>query len=523
MMRPVAPFLSLCLLLTSAVTLAEQPASSAPAAAIELPLSALPKPPARTPEPPSTVDLALLDEVLAGLTSADPARRDTALQALDEVQPALIPAAAERLRRLGESADKQALKSLMTQLRADAKEQESEDDSGSDNLLLVLRRPQPEKPTWRELTHVLGLSRIFTALGSVEGARQLINVYVRFGEFLRVDTQKQLAKMELGSAAALIEASRHPAAKIAKWARRELAKRKLDQPSKLLQRAEGNELADILRAYGFTRDPDLARSLISFASSSQLSIRQAAREGIATMGEVAHWPLRDAYETTSGRRPPREWAWDRCARELFREMDQNRLHDVLLAYQAGLAAQQRGDLEQMREQFDVVLTRAPGFEEAAALAQGYFDYANSKLDSNAQDAAQALRRAERLANEGPLKLQIQSLLMTLQGEQLLQRGVADQILFRRALELDGSNSRARDLLQRVTRVGSEAPAPLRRYATAIAIAVLGALGTLLLLRRPRSEPDPHAANAVEPTKEQGPSADEPQPGPERPDEGSSRG
>lgn len=513
MMRPVTPFLSLCLLLTPTVALAAQSPSSAPTAAVELPLAALPKPPARTPEPPSTADLALIDEVLAGLTSADPAKRDTARQALGKVEPALIPAAAERLRRLGESADKQALKSLMNQLRADAKEQENEDGSSSDNLSLVLRTPQPEKPTWRDLAQVLGLSRIFTAAGGVESARQLINVYVRFGEFLRVDTQKQLAKMELGSAAALIEASRHPAAKIAKWARRELSKRKLDKPSKLLQRAEGNDLADILRAYGFTRDPDLARSLISFASSSQLLIRQAAREGIAAMGEVAHWPLRDAYETTSGRRPPREWAWDRCARELFREMDQNRLHDVLLAYQAGLAAQQRGDLDQMREQFDVVLTRAPGFEETAPLAQGYFDYAKSKLDAQAQDAAQALRRAERLAGEGPLKSQIQSLLMTLQGEQLLQHGVADQILFRRALELDGNNSRARELLQRVTSVGNEAPAPLRRYATAVAIAVLGALGTLLLLRRPRSEPDSNATSEPEPTKEQGPSADDSATGP----------
>ena len=35
------------------------------------------------------------------------------------------------------------------------------------------------------------------------------------------------------------------------------------------------------------------------------------------MGEVASWQLRDTYENVVGKKPPRDWAWERTARELF--------------------------------------------------------------------------------------------------------------------------------------------------------------------------------------------------------------
>ena len=60
-----------------------------------------------------------------------------------------------------------------------------------------------ENAAWRDLVSVIGLSRFFTTVGSVNASRQIVNIYVRFGEFLRVDTQRQLETLDLRSAAAV--------------------------------------------------------------------------------------------------------------------------------------------------------------------------------------------------------------------------------------------------------------------------------------------------------------------------------
>ncbi len=63
---------------------------------------------------------------------------------------------------------------------------------------------------------------MLTQIGTVQAVRELIDVYVRFGEFLRMDTQLQLEKLDDKAVGALIEARRHQARKIARWAERQL-------------------------------------------------------------------------------------------------------------------------------------------------------------------------------------------------------------------------------------------------------------------------------------------------------------
>jgi hypothetical protein len=490
MVRCSAAFLVVLLGVAQAAA-TSPPKPDEPNAGVELPLAPLPKPKPRTPDTPVAGDLATIDELLARLASQSADDRQAARLAVTRGNESLVPAAAERLRRLGESTDKQALKKTLTALRVKAASKDSDEEI--DAFALLMDHPEPASRNWRDLVSVLGLSRFLTAVATTEAARQLINIHVRFGEFLRVDTQRQLESLQLRSAAALIEATRHPAPKIASWASRELRKRGLNSPASLLQQTEGVVLADILRAYGFLRNPDLARTLISFASSSQVTIRQAAREAVATMGEVAHWPLRDAYEIRNGRKPPREWSWDRTARELFRAMDEMRLHDVLLAYQSGVAARKQGDLDAMRRHFDAVLTQAPNFEDAETLAAGYLEYALASSSSAPAEAADALRRARRLAQGEELRRRVDSLLTTLAAEELLARGITDQILFRRAVELDSTNERAQRGLASITTVQAPAPGRARRYATAGVIGALAALAVLLLLRRPKRNEDAPAA------------------------------
>jgi hypothetical protein len=450
--------------------------------------------------------LKQLDRVLADLSSADSSLISKALEAIDGANDVLIPAAAERLRRVAEHSDKTAMKLKLADLLPKPARKVQPDEPGTEAdheppleyLDLLLAKPEPSDENWRNLVSVAALARLFTATASpstvrqahswgqaVEASRQLIQIYVRFGEFLRVDTQRRLAKLRLNAAAALIETSRHPAPKVAKWASQQLRNLSLNRPSQLVQQAQGPVLADVLRAYGFTRDPDLASLLVSFAGSSQVVVRRGAREGIAAMGEVAHWPLRDAFERLAGKRPSREWSWERCAREVFRELDRTRLYDVLLAYGAGLQARDRGDLDEMRRHYDEVLSKDPDFENAEQLAAGYFEYAHAKADKSATAALETLRRARRLTQSEDTRRRVDSLLYAIEAEQLLARGIADQVLAKRAVELDPTNERATGLLAQLTSTHAETPSPLRRFAAAGVVSMIAAAAALFLVRRAR--------------------------------------
>ena len=71
-------------------------------------------------------------------------------------------------------------------------------------------------------------------------------------------------------------------------------------PSEAVQTENQAVLADVLRAYGRTRNPDAVRIVVSFANSERAQVRDASRQSVALMGEIASWQLRDSYENVVG-------------------------------------------------------------------------------------------------------------------------------------------------------------------------------------------------------------------------------
>jgi tetratricopeptide (TPR) repeat protein len=204
---------------------------------------------------------------------------------------------------------------------------------------------------------------------------------------------------------------------------------------------------------------------------------------VALLGEIGAWQLRDTYESIVGRKPQRDWSWERTARELFGEFDRLRLAQVYEQFERGLSAQSAGDTPAMKQAFDKVLARNPNFDRRSEMAPGYLKFATERADTDRPAALDALRRARRIAETDDRKKPAESLLLTLEAEQLLGRGVADQLLLRRAIELDPSNQRARDVLQRIERGETQASRDVGRYAAAIAIAVVALVGILLIAVR----------------------------------------
>lgn len=482
-------------------------------------LPPLPQVPKLERAKPTEPELEELDALLGRFQSEDAAVRETAVREILEVRPSLVSAIDARMNAIADKADREEMRRVLEDIRkkgrsAERERMRSEGKKGKlatpDYLDMVAEHARPKSKPWQELISVLAMGRMLAQIGTVEAVRELVDVYVRFGEFLRVDTQLLLEKLGDKAVAGLIEARRHKAEKIGRWAERQLDTLGKGIPSEAVQTQDHQVLADVLRAYGRVRDPDAARIVISFANSERAQVREAARQSVAMMGEVATWQLRDTYETIVGKKPPRDWAWERTARELFGEFDRLRLAQVHRLFDEGMAASQNGKLDAMREAFDKVLARSPMFERRQEMASGYLAYASAHADDQPAQALDALRRAERIAGDEATKKRAQSLVLTLEGEELLGRGVADQVLFRRAIELDSTNSRARDALARIERGELEKKSTFGRYAAAGAIGLVAllAIGVVGLRRGRRTkEKQPEQAPPAPPSSPEPPAED----------------
>ncbi|HEX6766207.1 MAG TPA: hypothetical protein VF103_12035 [Polyangiaceae bacterium] len=470
-------------------------ASAAPTASAPPRLPELPRVPSLELGVPRAEDLAEVDRILERITSGDSAEREAAQREILELSPRLVVAMRRRLASIADDANRNAMKILLYDVRraaredvkdaADEQDDEKDKKDGPDYLELLVARPRKPEAAYRDLTRVLALSRMLEHAGTVEAVRGIIEVHVRFGEFLRVDTQRALSRLGDRAVPALLEARRHPTERIAKWAARRLDALGRAAPGQAAQIGDVEVLANVLRAYGRTKDLDAARIVVSFAGSERTQLREAARQAVAMLAETGHWQLRDAYENVVGKRAARDWSWERTARELFGELDRLRRAEILDAFESGLKARAGGDLEAMRQAFDQVLARSPDFERADEMADGYLAYAKQHADDRSDRALLALRRAERITKDEAAKKAIQSLLFTLEAGRRGERGIADKSLLRRAVELDPNNARAREGILELSRVTP--PSDRRtRYAIAAAIGLSALLGIVVILLRPRA-------------------------------------
>jgi tetratricopeptide (TPR) repeat protein len=491
--------LGLALLLAAGAATRDRPAAADPPAksTTEHKLPELPTPPSVEVTRPDAADLAEVDALLGRVIADDAQDREAAVRELLEAVPKHVSAIRFRLGAVADNADKEAMKRLLLKTRRELLDKKDDDESekpsaGVDYLARLSEKAEPKSEAWRNLVTVLSLSRMLESIGSVEAVRGLVDVYARFGEFLRITTQNALSRLGDKAVPALIEAERHPAEKIAKWAVRELDMLGRGVPSEAVQTQDQAVLADVLRAYGRTRNPDAVRIVVSFANSERAQVRDASRQSVALMGEVGSWQLRDTYENVVGKKPPRDWAWERTARELFAEFDRLRVAQVGKFFEAGQAAREKGDLSAMRESFDKLLAYDPSFEQPSEIAAGYLAFAKSVQDKSRADAIAALRRAERL---DPTLKSASSLRLTLEAEALEEQGIADSTLLERALETDAQNPRAKAALARFERGEPKRSENARLVAAAAILGVALLSIALIFLRRssppqPEPEPDP---------------------------------
>ncbi|WP_044986943.1 hypothetical protein [Sorangium cellulosum] len=365
------------------------------------------------------------------------------------------------------------------------------DDAEGDWLDFMLATPRPRDSAWRDVVKLLAMVRMLAADGTTPAVRELIALHAYFGELLRIDLQRQVAKLRDKAVPALIEARQHDAKIVQRWANKQLDLLGRAIPGEAIASNDTQILADVLRAYGRVRDVDAMRVILSFCNSDRARLRDAAREAIAAIGEPGVWQLRDAYLNLTGEKPPREWSWDRIARELFATYDRARLAEVYELMDEGVAAASANKLAEATDAFDRVLARAPLFERRKEMVGPYVERARSMPADRREDALAMLRKALRLDPTGEHAPKIKAEIAYLEGVLLIDRGTPDKFVLERAIELDPGHAGARAALASLGDKVAERKSQKNRYIAAGAVGFAALLAMFFIARR-RSDPAPSA-------------------------------
>ncbi len=498
-------YLALSLMVVLCASLAHAQPAPSTSAAVDLPLPELPKlEPIETPAADGAAIQSLrtrLDELINTPIEAPLHELDARLLTAD-LEPALVPAMAQRIEELRESLDGQKAERLLEKareagrkaIRAHAKEhklKKGEEPEG-DWLVFIMSLGDSGGDTWRESVELYAMLRMLEAIGTTPAVRVMIASYSYFGELVRIDLQRSFERLKDKAVPALIEAREHDARKVRSWASRQLDALGKAIPGEAVSTTDPEVLADVLRAFGRVRDVDATRVVLSFANSERVQLRRAAREAVAHIGKPAWGHYKDIYKNLTGENPPRDWDWERTLRELFRMHDSARLAKVYDTWRQGKAALDDERYQDAVGAFDQVLARAPMFEHRAAMAPAYLALGRKLADDDKRDEAQiALRKALRLDPSSSDKNAIESQLATLEAEALIEAGTPDRHLLERALELDPSNERAKTLLASLSEEKETRTTQYKRYLFAGGIGLVAIL-LLIWLWRPRSSLPPSA-------------------------------
>jgi tetratricopeptide (TPR) repeat protein len=420
-----------------------------------------------------------------------------------------VPAIAQRMEQIRRSVDGGAASAMLERARKlgakslDRRHSKKRDEASKeapepegDWLQFALALDKRDGQAWRDLVQIYGMLRMLEAIGTTSAVRELISAYGYFGELVRIDLQRAIERLKDKAVPALIEAREHDAKKVRDWARRLLDSMGRAIPGEAIATTDAAILADVLMAFGRVKDIDAARVILSFISSDRVQLRKAARQALVALGEPASWQMKDAFESVTGNKPPRNWDHKRLAQELFRLHDRSKMTAVYELMGQGQEFAKKGELASAVGSFDQVLARSPLFERRKEMAPVYVAHAAQlERDERVAEALLALRKARRLDPDADDRAKIDSRIAYLEGRQLVDKGTPDPFILKRAVELDSENREARDLLLSLEERTVRVERATKRYAAAGAIG-LGAVAAMIwLLRRRERSDDNNASDA----------------------------
>ncbi|NUP09980.1 MAG: hypothetical protein HOW73_28360 [Polyangiaceae bacterium] len=474
-----------------------QPAASADPAphALDIPDAELPPLPQLAPikrEEPDQPSISALEGLLGRLVSEKKDIRQAAFEELQKIgkpkandakdthkaDVAWVPAIHARIQDIRERLDRDRAPRILADARKSGKKGKSKDEldeDSSDWLEFVMKSAAPKDDAWRDLVELLAMIRILGAVGTTPAVREIIELRANFGDFLRIDLARQIAKLKDRAVPALLEAKKHDATVVQRFADLELDRLGKVTPGEAVSTSDYDVLADTLRAFGHIRNEEAVDVLLSFANHDRRKVRDAAREAVAAIGEAGRWRLRDAYQDLTGEKVDKSIPWDILARRIFAIYDKGRVAELWNIFTSGLDASNAGKHAVAVEAFDKVLARDPLFDRRKEMAVSYFELAKSLPFDKADDRLAMLRKARRL-DPDPKNTAIDAEIAFTEAKILIAEGRPDRFLVDRAVKLDPTHADAKALLDGFEEQAVQPDKPVPRYGLAGGIAG----GTVLL-------------------------------------------
>lgn len=492
--------------IASAVALdvhADDPVASASASAsvnvpTEVPLPEIPPLPdtdVGAPGSEALADLQLRLDQLFETEVSDPLEEVDFSFLLKDLTEDHVPAIAARIQELRQQLDGDKAFRRLEKARTRGRRALRKLDKGKrpdgDWLVFTLAEADSESDVWRDSVALYGMLRMLESVGTTHAVRQMIGCVSYFGDLVHVDLQRAMLRLKDKAVPALLEAKKHDAKKVQRFAQQHLDLLGRAIPGESVSTTDPSVLTDVLYAFGRIQDVEATRVVLSFTNSDRIQVRTAARAAIGALGEPAAWHIKDTYKNLTGDKPPGGWDWKRTAREIFRIHDRARLTVVFELWEEGKKALAAKDHAAATKAFDGVLARVPLFDQRGEMAPAYFGRAEELRASNeTKQALFLLRKAVRLGPAEGTKKRIEARIALLEAKQLVEAGTPDRFLLERAVELDPDDGEAKTLLASLEQEAEERQAEQKKNFTGIIALVLGLAVAILVLRR--RDPDDQA-------------------------------
>ena len=421
---------------------------------------------------PGSMSSAELDAMLAPLSSGSIDDRRAAAKAVASLDVDAAPAIGRKLADLRKSGDGGSFAAIKA-----AREHAGKEATFDQLEALVELRPDPG------VTRALVTTALVRALvhaGTTPALRLLIPVASDAAGIMRPELSRQMKALGDRSLPVLIEARRDAAPETRTWAANLLETMGKRMPSDVVQTKDNQVLADVMHAYGATKDLDALPVVLSFVNSDRAQVRAMAREATLAYGQEALWKLREAYSVLTGEQAPEGTPAADLAKRLFDAYDRYRLHDVYALLDKGLGEARAGQLADAVRDLDEVLARQPMLDRRAEAAPIYAKLGESLEESDRPAALAALRRSLRLDEAGPDSSHVRAEVLALEGEDLVSRGVVDTEPFEQALALDPGNERAKANLDRIHAQDAAGHARTWRLLAAAVVLLLAIAGIFVV-------------------------------------------
>jgi len=415
---------------------------------------------------------AELDAMLAPYSSGSIDERRAATKAVTSLGVDAAPAIGRKLADLRKSGDGGSFGAIKAAREHGGKE-------GTFDQLEALLELRPEPGVTRALV-TTALVRALVHAGTTPALRLLIPVASDAAGVMRPELSRQMKALGDRSLAVLIEARRDSAPETRTWAANLLETMGKRMPGDVVQTKDNQVLADVMHAYGATKDLDALPVVLSFVNSDRAQVRAAAREATLGYGQEALWKLREAYSVLTGEQAPEGTSAADLAKKLFDAYDRYRLQDVYALLDKGLGEAQAAQMADAVRDLDEVLARQPMLDRRAEAAPVYAKWGESLEESDRPAALAALRRSLRLDEAGPDSSHVRAEILALEGEDLVSRGIVDTEPFEQALALDPGNERAKANLDRIHAQDAAGHARTWRLLGAAAILVLAIAGIFVV-------------------------------------------